>query len=112
MRRVPRCVAPGLLAVAVGAGHGCGTSDIAVLMVTGGRADAGVEAGVEARVEAGIEAQAPTPDAASPGTQQDYCSGTGPPVLVETTDSGSSSICPTSSRSARSGTRSARATST
>ncbi len=97
--------------MAVGAGYGCGTTDIPVLMVTGGGADGSVEAGVEAKVEAGMEAQSPTPDAASPGTQQDYCSGTGPPVLVETTDGGSSSICPISSHSARSGTRSARATS-
>jgi hypothetical protein len=94
MRRVPRCVAPGLLALAVGAGWGCGTTDIPVLLVSDGGLGASVEGGGEARVDAGIEAQAPTPDAASPGTNQDYCSGTGPPVLVETTDGGSTAICP------------------
>ena len=36
MRRFPRCVAPGLLAAAAGAGLGCGTSDIPVLLVVGG----------------------------------------------------------------------------
>jgi hypothetical protein len=86
MRRFPRCVALGLAAVA-GAGWGCGTSDIPVLLVVGG-ADAGAGADV------GVEAQGPTPDGPSIGTGMDYCSGSGPPVLVATTDAGPMSTCP------------------
>jgi hypothetical protein len=96
MQRVPRCVAPGLLVLALGAGWGCGTSDIQVLLAAGAP-EAGVEAqapGPDAQASA-PDAQAPAPDAASPGTQQQYCNGTGPPVLVETaTDGTSIRMCP------------------
>jgi hypothetical protein len=84
MRRFPRCVALGLVAAAVGAALGCGTSDIPVLLVVGG-ADAGAGADV------GVEAQGPLQDAGPPGTLP-YCSTTGPPALVDATDGGS--ICP------------------
>jgi hypothetical protein len=85
MQRIPRCVAPGLLAAVLGVGWGswgCGTSDIQVLLAAGGP-------------DASVEAQGLLPDAALPVTEQDFCQGSGPPELVQTaTDGTRSSMCP------------------
>jgi hypothetical protein len=82
MQRIPRCVAPGLLAAALGVGWGCGTSDILVLVAAGG-------------ADASVEAQGLVPDTSSPVTEQDYCQGSGPPELVQTaTDGTMISMCP------------------
>ena len=90
MRRVLRCVVPGLLATVLAAGGGCGTTDLAVLLDVKG---SGMDAGA-----ASADAQAPAPDApvdaAVSGTEEDYCEGTGPPALDATTDGGIVSMCP------------------
>jgi hypothetical protein len=89
MRRVLRCVVPGLLAAVLGAGGGCGTTEVPVLLATGGGMDAGVVS---------VDAQAPPLDApvdgSGIGTEQDYCKGSGPPALVATEDAGPVSKCP------------------
>jgi hypothetical protein len=88
MRRALRCLLPGLIAAAIGAAGGCGTTDIPVLLAA---------AGGTPGAEAGVDVQAPPvgPEASAPGTKQDYCAGSGPPVLVETSaDGGSVSACP------------------
>ncbi len=93
MRRLLGCVVPGLLATVLGAGGGCGTTDLAVLVPAGEGPGGGMDSSVVT-----VEAQAPLPDAPvdAPviGTEQEYCEGTGPPALVATTDAGTVSMCP------------------
>ena len=91
MRRGARFVAPWILAVTLGVGA-CGTSEIPVLLVTGGGMDAGVDAHIG--VDAGTDAASLEPDGSPPATQ-DFCSQTGPPMLTATTDAGTvPPICP------------------
>jgi hypothetical protein len=97
MRRILRYAASGLIAMALGIGGGCGTTEIPVLDVTGEGSpmDSGAEVRVDGGVGAGVDARAPALDALSPGTEQDYCKGSGSPVLVMTTDAGMvSETCP------------------
>ncbi len=92
MRRGARFVAPWLVAMTLGVGA-CGTSEIPVLLVTGGGMDAGVDAHIG--VDAGTDATFPAPDGSPPAMTQDFCSQTGPPVLEVTTDAGTvPPICP------------------
>jgi hypothetical protein len=86
MRRTPRFVVPSLLTTAVAIGWGCGTSEVPVLLVIPGGADAGVD----------VAAPAPPPDGSPPAADAGaYCQGSGPPVLVATAaDGGSVSTCP------------------
>jgi hypothetical protein len=98
MRRILRGAAPGLIAIALVVGGGCGTTPIQVLSEMQGppgSMDAGVEGRVDASgVESGPDAPALPPDALSPGTAQEYCKGSGPPELVMTTDAGTATTCP------------------
>ena len=93
MRRLLGCVVPGLLATVLGAGGGCGTSEVLVLRELPEGPGGGMDSSV-----ATVEAQAPLPDAPEDapviGTQQEYCEGSGPPELRATTDAGTTSMCP------------------
>jgi hypothetical protein len=69
-------------AALAGAAIGCGTADVAVLSVTGGGGEAG---------------PASAPDGSLPSfeTLADYCTGSGPPLLIDAfADGGTVSTCP------------------
>jgi hypothetical protein len=98
MRRVVRGAATGIFALALGVGGGCGTTEIPVLLAVDSRPgsmDSGIEGQFDASgLASGPDAQASGLDALSPGAPQEYCKGSGPPVLVMTTDAGTVSTCP------------------
>ena len=105
MRRFPRCVAPGLLAAVAGGAGGVGRRTSRSCSAPAARTPASQAPGRSFRRPRPLEA-------ASPGTEQDYCSGSGPPELVDGDRRQLDRSCPVSSPSARSATPSARAATT